>query len=160
MMSRIAYSYMWALFAFAIVSCKSSPPSIPVVSEVKYLSNPQQGLVTVEAIGYGKNEKVAIEDAYQVAFNTILFKGLPGITSLENPMINNEMKARSANSVYFKQFFERQGYLRFVTQQDTSEFVEKGNNKKSKMVIQIFTIDYNLLRKDLEQNKVLRKFGL
>lgn len=144
---------------FAGQACKSAP-AYPSTSEVKYVNNPSQGLVTVEAIGYGKTEAAAELDAFNTAFTTIFFKGLPGFTALRTPMIPDESKARSEHSAYFKKFFDDRGYLQFITNQGGATKAGKADDNRSRMARRTFTINYESLRRDLEQKGVIRKFGL
>lgn len=143
---------------FLTQSCKT--PSYPATSEVNYVANPNPGLVTVEATGYGKTSQDAEWDAYSTAFNTIFFKGLPAFTALRTPMIPNESKARSEHAAYFKKFFDDRGYLQFVTGQGGTSKSSKADDGKNKSARHTFTINYESLRRDLEQNGVIRKFGL
>jgi hypothetical protein len=116
-------------------------------------------LVTLQSIGYGNNEQAAEHNAYIQAFNTIFFKGLPAFTALRTPMVANESKARAEHAAYFKKLYDEKGYLQFVTARDTPKYT-KTNDGKGKMANQNLTINYELLRQDLERNSVIRKFGL
>lgn len=140
-------------------SCKS-PAAYPSTSEVNYVANPNPGLVTLEATGYGKTQEAAELDTYITAFTTIFFKGLPAFTALRTPMIPNESKARSEHAAYFKKFFDERGYLQFVTGQGGTAKAGKADDGKNKVARRTFTINYESLRRDLEQNGVIRKFGL
>lgn len=148
-----------AIAFFTMPSCKTTSP-YPATSEVNYVSNPNPGLVTVEATGYGKTSEAAELDTYNTAFTTIFFKGLPAFTALRTPMIPNESKARSEHAAYFKNFFEERGYLQFVTNKGTPAKGSKADDGKNTSVRNTFTINYESLRRDLEQNGVIRKFGL
>ncbi|MFK8006180.1 MAG: hypothetical protein AB8H03_07410 [Saprospiraceae bacterium] len=158
-MKKITPILIGSFFLLIFISCKTTS-SVPLTAEVKYLSNPSSGLISIQSVGYGKDDKVAKKNAFQTAFNTILFKGLPGFSALKNPLINDETKARRANPKYFKTLFEENGYLQFVTNQEVTELLGKGDTKKSRIVKQTFTINYKLLRRHLEQNNIIRKFGL
>jgi hypothetical protein len=159
MMKKVTALLIGISFLLLFISCKITS-SVPLTAEVKYLSNPSSGLVSIQAVGYGKDDKIAKKNAFQTAFNTILFKGIPGFSALKNPLIKDETKARKANPKYFKNLFDENGYLQFVTNQEVAELLGKGDLKKRRIVKQTFTINYKLLRRHLEQNNIIRKFGL
>lgn len=138
-------------------SCKTT---MPVTSEVQYLGNPNDGVVTINAMGYGKKDEDAKANAFTMGFKTLLFRGIPGFSPLQTPMIADESKARSANPSFFTNFFDNKGYMQFVTKQEETQYIGKTDDKKSRRAKQTFSINYKQLRKHLEQNNVIRKFGL
>jgi hypothetical protein len=95
-------------------------------------------------------------DAQKTAFKVIMFKGIPG-TELNIPLIENESEARSKNGEYFKNFFDGGNFKSYMmSSNESSNLIKiKGTNKISVNV----KINYNSLRKDLEQNRIIRKFG-
>jgi hypothetical protein len=143
------------LAAFSCKTTKVNPGT------VQYTANPAPGAVTVTSHGYGNTDLQLEKSARTLAFETILFRGLPAaeFTALRLPMIENEREARSGNSAFFKKFFEEDGCNQFVTA------VSKLGNKPGKTADRKKTMDYSLtinyeaLRRHLEQNQVLRKFG-
>jgi hypothetical protein len=144
-------------FLMILISC--SPKIIPS-AEVNYLGKGQQGTINVSSIGYGKKmgdiEEVK-KNAEINAFNTLLFRGIPG-TDLQNAMLGtNESEIKSKNSDYFKSFFNNNRYRTFIMSSNptSSLFKEKGYNK----ITIVMKINIYSLRKDLEQNGVIRKFG-
>jgi hypothetical protein len=116
-----------------------------------------KGLIIVESDGFGKKKQVAIEDAQYKAFETILFRGVPG-TDLNVPLVENERDAKMKYKKYFDEL-KKSRFKNFITNTNvTSEFVKKTKGAKN---ISIQTeINYKALRLDLEQNQVIRKFGL
>ena len=151
-----------ALMATIIFSnCKPKVQSGPYQvkdysAEVKYLSKDESGTITVESGGIGKNENEAIAEAQKRAFNILLFKGLPG-TELNVPLIDNEYEATSKHRDYFQNFFEHNYYSTFMMESSVvSSSKIKGGGA---MALIDLKINYNSLRKDLEQNNIIRKFG-
>lgn len=149
------YTYKF-LFVIIIGLQSCSPKLQPYSAQVNFLYKEAQGTIAVKSIGYGKNRVDAISDAQKNAFNVILFKGLPG-TELNVPLIDNENEVKSKNSEYFKKFFDQSNYRNFMmSSTESSNLIKiKGGNKISVDV----KINYNSLRKELEQNLVTRKFG-
>jgi len=154
-MQTILKMTMLALI-LSCISCKTTKPAT-VSSETKYLSNPHDGVVTITAVGQGKKEDEARKDAFRTGFTTLLFRGLPGFSPLKNPLISNEAKALSSHRSFFDDFFSDQNYIQFVTKQDPTRF---SGDRSNKIAHQTFSVNYKLLRKHLEQNNIIRKFGL
>lgn len=146
-----------SFFIIAIMGLHSCSPKLqPYPAEVNFLYKEAKGTIAVKSIGYGKNQTDAVTDAQKNAFNVILFKGLPG-TELNVPLIENESEAKSKHASYLKNFFDNANYKSFMmSSTESSNLIKlKGNNKISVDV----KINYNSLRKNLEQNQVIRKFG-
>ena len=140
--------------SLGLIQC--SPKLVPYSAEVNFLFKEAQGTIGVKSIGYGKNQAAAVLDAQKTAFKVIMFKGIPG-TELNIPLIENESEARSKNGEYFKNFFDGGNFKSYMmSSNESSNLVKiKGTNKISVNV----KINYNSLRKDLEQNRIIRKFG-
>lgn len=146
-----------SLFIIAIIWLHScSPKLIPYSAEVNFLYKEAQGTIAVKSTGYGNNQTDAVSDAQKNAFKVILFKGLPG-TELNVPLIENEVEAKSKKAEYFKKFFDEGNYKTFMmSSTESSNLIKVKGGKKISVDVKI---NYNSLRKDLEQNQVIRKFG-
>jgi len=143
------------LLLTSLFSCKSVPSSYS--SEVSFVVKEEQGTMTVRSNGFGKNEKEAIKDAQKNAFNVLLFKGLPD-TELNVPLVSNEYEAKNNYKAYFDNLLENGGLFKYlmVNSSDSQPIKVKGGYSSTI----VLKINYNSLRKDLEQNGVIRKFGL
>jgi hypothetical protein len=135
-------------------ACKSAPSSYS--AEVAFIAKEEQGTIVVRSNGFGKNQKEAIKDAHKNAFSVLLFKGLPG-TELNVPLVPNEYEAKNTHKVYLDNLLENGGLFRYlmVNNADFEPMKVKGGYATSL----VLKINYNSLRKDLEQNGVIRKFG-
>lgn len=114
--------------------------------------------VTFRVVGYGSNTKKATIDAEISAIKTLCFIGADG-TTYAMPMISaGESKAVSDNSTFFNSFYSEQ-YRNFI---ESSIAVSNLCKDASKRKCQTFDIKIRAekLRKYLEQNRVIRKFGL
>jgi hypothetical protein len=153
-MKNILKSILGLIVILGLHNC--SPKLQPYSAEVNFLYKEAQGTIAVKSTGYGKNQTDAVSEAQKNAFKVILFKGLPG-TELNVPLIENENDAKSKKADYFKKFFDEGNYKTFMmSSTESSNLIKvKGGNKISVDV----KINYNSLRKDLEQNQVIRKFG-
>jgi len=137
-----------------LYSC--SPKIQPYSGEVNFLYKEAQGTIAVKSTGYGKNQSEAVTDSQLNAFKVILFKGIPG-TELNVPLIENENDAKSKNNAYFKKLFDEANYKTFMmSSTESSNLIKVKGGKKISVDVKI---NYNSLRKDLEQNQVIRKFG-
>lgn len=141
----------------AILGLYSCSPKMQTYSgEVNFLYKEAQGTIAVKSTGYGKNQTEAVADAQINAFKILLFKGLPG-TELNVPLIDNENDAKTKHSDYFKKFFEQGIYKTFMmSSTESSNLIKMKGTKKITVDVKI---NYNSLRKDLEQNQLIRKFG-
>jgi hypothetical protein len=153
-MKNILKFILGLIVILGLHSC--SPKLQPYSAEVNFLYKEAQGTIAVKSTGYGKNQTEAVADAQINAFKVLLFKGLPG-TELNVPLIENENDTKSKHSEYFKKFFEQGHYKTFMmSSTESSNLIKmKGTNKITVDV----KINYNSLRKDLEQNQLIRKFG-
>jgi hypothetical protein len=145
------------LVAMSILGLQSCSPKLqPYSGEVNFLYKEAQGTIAVKSTGYGKNQSEAVADAQKNAFKILLFKGLPG-TELNVPLIENENDANSKHGDYLKKLFDQGNYKSFMmSSTESSNLIKVKGTKKITVDLKI---NYNSLRKDLEQNQVIRKFG-
>jgi hypothetical protein len=145
MKKQIQFSLFYLIsFAFA---CKT-PTSTPTTAEVQFAGNPAAGLVTLKATGTGNTKESALENAYFVAFNTLFYGGIPEFTALRTPMISSTQNEGTQQKPYLKKFYDNQYFLRFVTNREVTTYQNAPNNRKMKSAQQIFTLNYESLRKD------------
>lgn len=142
------------LLILGLYSC--SPKIQPYSGEVNFLYKEAQGTICLKSIGYGNSRSNAVIDAQKNAFRIVLYRGIPG-TELNMPLIENENDAKSKNSDYLKRFFDDGNYKSFMmSSTESSNLMSVKGGKKISVDIKI---NYNSLRKDLEQNQLIRKFG-
>ncbi len=125
-------------------------------AEVTLQSNDHDGTMTVRCFGYGNNNQTAISNAQKNALSVLLFKGLPG-SELRVPLVDNEYESKNSNPTYYKNLFENGYSNTFIMSSDIiSPLVDYNNTKR--LIVNI-KININSLRRDLETNKIIRKFG-
>ncbi len=139
---------------FLMAACRMGAP----LSEVAYVANPETGVVRLSAIGIGADRQQAEQETYITAFNTILFKGLPGFDALRLPMIEDESKAKREHASFFTRFYRDGGYLQFVTEHGPLFRADKTNRSTFQARRQL-AVNYDALRRHLEREGVIRKFG-
>ena len=154
-MKQIIIICICTLWLFSC-SHKVQIPPPPYSAQVTFLNKDEAGTITVNSKGFGKDQNSAILNAQSNAFNVILFKGIPG-TDLNVPLIENENDAKTKYTEYFNKFFEQGNYQSFLMSSTLTEDPVKSKGSVSCSVD--LKINYNSLRKDLEQNNVIRKFG-
>ena len=128
--------------------------------QVKYESSAATtaGTVTVTSSGFGKKRVNAAADASASAIYVLLFRGIAG-SQYELPMITDETKIN--NSVV--QEILKGGYGSFITESTLTDEVKqtrKTDGVKGVSDIYRITINCDALRRYLEKNKVIRKFGI
>lgn len=155
-LSNNSFLLILSSLLFFASSCKTT--KMPSTSEVTFIESVTENEVTIESIGYGKSESDARVDAFRTAYSTVLFKGLPGFSPLNRPLIPNEISFKNNNPEFFTDFMSNGDYLQFVTGQGSFELL--GKSGKTEVVRQNFSFNYRSLRLYLEQKKVIRKFGL
>ncbi len=102
------------------------------------------------------NVDQGIRFAERNAFENILFKGVPA-SNQEQPMIENELNALRKHPSYFEELLKQERYQRFILK---SELVENHKSSGAYFITQLISIDLQALRKDLENQKVVRNFGI
>ena len=150
-------SILFLVFGFIFIAGCSKKIQPDYNAEVSFQSKGVDGTMTVRSFGYGKNDEEAIADSHKNALSVILFKGLPG-SEVRVPLVENEYNSKNANPNYFKNLFEN-GYSKtFIMSTEVVSPLTKYNNTK-RLIVNL-QININSLRRDLEINKVIRKFGL
>jgi hypothetical protein len=148
------------IFLTAVMLCALTIAGNPsrVFAQVKYFDAPETGSVTVTSFGFGKNRSISSADACAAAINTLLFVGVPG-SQYELPMVTDEAKR---NNPVVKNLFNG-GYSQFITQSDflsEETLSKKIDGVKGKSAQYKLTINCDALRRYLEKNGVIRKFGI
>lgn len=155
-MKNVLKSIFGLIITLGLNSCSPKVQTTSYSAEVNFLYKEAQGTIAVKSTGYGKNQVNAVADAQKNAFKVLLFKGIPG-SELNIPLIENEIEANSKHSDYFNKLFDEGYYKSFMmSSTESSNLINMKGTKKISVDIKI---NYNSLRKDLEQNQLIRKFG-
>lgn len=120
------------------------------------LSKQQSGLLSVNSVQTAENINKAVSFAEINALENILFRGIPGSLQAD-PVISNEKEARVKSRQILNELIFKEGYRTFMTD---SQLIARQEDKNAVTVTQEVTFDIPALRKYLEQNQVIRKFGL
>jgi len=154
-MKKKLHLIYFILFVLISFNC-SRKILLPTSAEVNYISG-KEGTVTVRAIGIGNNEGEAITNAIYNAFDVLLFRGLPESEQKVALIGTNENEERNKQKTYFDQFYSGR-YKSFVMSSIPSSNLINYTGGKKGIAVDI-KINLVALRKDLEQNNIIRAFG-
>lgn len=144
---------------FILLSCshKISAPYSYRNGQISFLSQDEEGTIVIRTNGFGNKTNDASANAQKSAFYNLIFKGIPGSSVAKLPMVPDENDAYQKHADYFKNLFDNGNYNTFMMY---SNIVSEPNVSKKQTSVTIdVKINYNSLRKDLEQNSIIRKFG-
>lgn len=142
-------------------------------SEVTY-KNYENDILEIRVLGYGANEVESIQDAQIRAIETLFFRGIPN-SNISNPLIGyGENKLKMENSTFFRDFFGNKKYLTFISEtipvggEKQKVLATKIDRKKKKtkeemvdalvVAVDIY-VNVKTLRRSLEENDIIKKFG-
>ena len=115
------------------------------------------GMIWIRAVGFGKKEVEAQRDAEVAALEALLFQGIAN-TQFSMPMVEGGVASREQHAAFYKTFFEQQGFRQFVSKTQLVQGLTKFKGGR-KLVTRVL-VDVNGLRRHLESNGVIRKFGM
>ncbi|MDF7819087.1 hypothetical protein P1X15_15825 [Runella sp. MFBS21] len=147
-------SLTWLMILATILSgCKRTPLSTGVV----LLSENAPGVIVIEALGSGIGMPSIEQNAKQNAFDILLFQGLSSasVSAYRLPLVSNQ------NSIgnFTNDFFTNKKYEPFVSQ-ITQVSKPRRLNSENKLSLRFrMTINYDALRRYLENQNIIRKFG-
>jgi len=143
------------LFLLAISSCSKK---ILPTAEVTYLYT-KDGVLNVRSTGYCTKtdfKDQCIDATQQQAFSMLFYRGIPG-SQQNTPLISIDEKDKSTNDKFLKDFFTSGRYKTFIiSSAPVSELIKQRQQKK---IIVDLGINLAAIRRELEHNKVIPKFG-
>jgi len=139
-----------------LVGCTTTKP-IPYVRTglVKSVDQDRQ-TITLTSEARAENAGKASYFAEINAFENLLFKGIPN-SNQEKPLVSNESKSVSKHQAFYQDLLDKRGYERYVMSSLLNQKYESGGVHT---VVQEIQIDLHSLRKVLEQNNIIKSFGL
>lgn len=158
------YEFLVLLCCFVFncpsVSARSYPFVLEQYYEIEQVRVAQQGLKYVKVFGIGKNADRAIEKAKQNAVAACIFYGVPATDTagLIPPLCPGGVSDYEKNKSYFDSFFTSGEFLNYVDNVN-SRYPSGENNvsvDKGRKVGIYATVKYDLLRKLLEQDGIIR----
>ncbi|NBA85015.1 hypothetical protein GVN16_04550 [Emticicia sp. CRIBPO] len=155
---RINYIYTFFAGFLLFISCAkpvSQNTSYQRTGMVNYLTYTKSEL-TVTSEHAAENVGKAISYAEINALENILFRGIPGSPS-EAPLISDEIEAVKNHKQILNTFIFETGCKEYVTK---SETISRERQGTLTFVKQKVTFDLNGIRKFLEKNNIVKRFGL
>ena len=149
-MIRVLPAFLLCLFCVLI-----SYAQTPLTGEVNSAGDSEPGTVMLNVACYGRG-KAALQAAQRMAFETLLFRGIPGSTQSQ-PLVENESHAKQLNAPYFQELLDQQRFRQFLMQ--VTPISSSARVAGQKRRIFLMKINVQALRRDLEQNEVIRKLG-
>lgn len=144
------------LVSFLFLHC-SQKITIPLTAEVNVVNEVRNKTIEVRSIGYGNTNSEAMYDSERKAFDVLFFRGLPD-TGVEKPLIgSNEAQLLLEHRSYFNNFFNNR-YKSFIMSLNQTAPFQK--NKGVVSVVMDIKINLISLKRDLEDQGIIRKFGL
>jgi len=154
-MARVFSFLTISIAFFTFIGC--SPKTLPT-AETIYVGTGESGTIILNSTGYYKGDfdKTTYVSEKQ-AFETLLFRGVPG-SQVPDPLLGlNEKEIKDKHQKYFQEFFDNKRYRSFVM---SSEVLDTSIKKGFKIVKIRIKINISSLTKDLESNGLKRGFGL
>jgi len=138
-------------------SCASTNKFIPFqrTGEVTFVEHSTEGTILLNSVGYAANKNEGVLYAERNAFENLFFKGVPG-SSQKSPMIDDEEKAIYGHRGFFEGFFKSGEYRKYIIE---SILIDERKSPNGIVITQEIKIDINSLRKLLEKEQIVRKFG-
>mgnify|MGYP001301455864 CR=1 FL=1 len=146
-----------ALALIALAACKT----VSYPNEVSKIApgsgeTMETGTLWLNATGYGTDAGNARKDAEKAAFRKILFQGIPG-SQWNMPMVPDESVSKRDHASFYTSFLDGGGYSEMILSSSPGPLNKvEGNNKLETRL----KVDMNALRRHLEKNDIIRKFGL
>ncbi|HEX6431668.1 MAG TPA: hypothetical protein VF008_28455 [Niastella sp.] len=126
---------------------------------VKYEPGAELGMISLCSSGFGKKKADCMKDAYKEAFKALLFQGIPG-SQYEFPLVPDGSDKKEDPAI---KTLLNEGYMTFVSESTIvteNKKTKRHDGAKGLMIVQKITVNYEALRKYLEQNQIIRKFGI
>jgi len=145
---------LFVSFLSIIFSC--SPKIYPVQSCVAI--SEQGSNLTIRATGYGKRKIGALDAAEKNAINTLLFRGISGTQNWIPLVCIDEETAKNEYQQYFDNLFNHGRHKSFIISSVPVSDYSKTKYKAWSITTDV-VINVSSLRKDLETQGIIRRFG-
>ena len=125
--------------------------------KVAYLSSEGMETISVRSSGIGKAEAQAKYQAERLAFENLFFRGISS-SNYSKPLVGiDEKEQLQKNATYFNEFFNKRMQTFILS---SFQSTPKQKIKGEVHLTMDLKINTKSLKKDLEENGIIRKFGL
>lgn len=147
-----------SILCFISTNCGGSKTDYNFASaKVAYLSSEGMETLSVRSSGVGENESQARYQAERLAFENLFFRGIAG-SPYSKPLVGiNETEELNKNASYFNSFFNNRMQTFILSSYQSTP---KQKSKGTVYLTMDLKINTRSLKKDLETNGIIRKFGL
>lgn len=157
------------LAVLTVIGCKSKAVEFksaelkknPYSTSAALLGHPAQGVLHLRGVSDEMpNRQAAIKDAHKKAIQHMFYMGFPDadILDMKNPMIRKGMGIETEHKAFFDNFWNT-GYQQYIIENDENFYACNSSSSECVVAVSNFKINYNILRRDLERNKVLNRIG-
>lgn len=157
------------LAVLTVIGCKSKAVEFkstelrknPYSTAAALLGHPAQGVIQIRGVSDEMpNRQAAIKDAHKKAIQHLFYMGFPDadILDMKNPMIRKGIGIETEHKAFFDKFWDT-GYQQYIIENEESFFACNSSAKECVVASSNFKMNYNILRRDLERNKILNKIG-
>ncbi len=155
-MRQTGIYFLITMLVVALAGC-SKTTTVPYqrTGEVSAVSH-ERSIIKVQSSSKAANDDAAVNFAERQAFENILYKGIPN-SNQEVALIGSETKAWADNKLVMKSLITDRGYLQYIISSKTVDLVRENGVSFVKQNVEI---DLAALRKYLERESVIKKFGL
>ena len=116
------------------------------------------GTLYVRTSGLDKSKDLARDQALRNAIRAVMFKGIPN-SSVKRPLISNPSAEQTFRD-YFEAFFKEGGkYKMFIIETSVDEERRVGRKKQWRVFVRA-KVYYTQLQKELEDARIIKKFGI
>jgi hypothetical protein len=135
-----------------------SPKSMPIYSSyTRYVGANETGTVILTSNGFGKTRLQSSANAVYNALHTLLFTGVPG-SAYELPMVPSAKKDHPAIKTLLQE--DSPAFVLDTDFQNEADQVRQPDGMKGKVTTCRITINCRALRRYLEEQGVIKEFGI
>ncbi|WKN45253.1 hypothetical protein [Tunicatimonas pelagia] len=154
-MLRLNESTLLFLLGVLLVSACKTPLK---TTDVSLTGSYDRNTLQMSATGYGETEEDAEMDAYRRALDAVMFRGFPQEgSSVRDPLIMDKAKAVANHEDFFDKLYSERLLEEFILSSSSAGKQKQGGQYESKQNI---SFNLRLLRKRLQDEGIIRKFGI
>ncbi len=143
-------------FKIVVTACLLFFTCTTLYAQVSFVSG-EKGTITVRASGNGKSINEAVANAEKDVFYMLLFRGVAGSEQSSALITMREDEAQQRYKAYLDPLLSER-YPSFIISAVQDGEPVKGKHHQVSVLLDI-TVNVTALRKDMEANQVIRKFG-
>lgn len=150
------FPFLAAALLWAACAPRVGTPAVDV------LARDGQGLLTIAATGFGIRQYKTEQDAKRLVLERLLYTGIADatVTDARLPLVPDASKLTAAQRKNLEKLVEQPASDRFFQSVAKADYRPEWSENVRKSQNFVFKVNYDLLRRELENQSVIRKFGL